>query len=289
MGCTLKLSTNELEQALMIKSIGRLKLDDYKLMDSQVEKIFINLGKDRIELATELITEMANTPNYFVREEFGKRLATYEGPGAMEEVCSKLLEDHIYGIRATALFYFYYSNIDDLPVLLQILAKTVETVKWESEHILGELWKSNSSLMKAEMPKWALSPSAKKRAMSMHGMEQIVLTSPQFVLTHLERLIDDEESDVHENFVKLLIQVGRHRPQHAYVNIHRWLKDGSEDRARLLWDALKVLASIVARRERDNQSGDFWTLTKRVVGDWRKDPSALVAQMGSRLSQIIQS
>ncbi len=273
----------------MIKSIGRLKLDDYKLMDSQVEKIFINLGKDRIEQATELIIEMANTPNYFVREEFGKRLAKYEGPGAMEEVCSKLLDDHIYGIRATALFYYYYRNIDNLPVLIEILGRTVQSVKWESEHILEELWKRSPELMKQQMPKWALSPSAKKRAMSMHGMDSIVQSSPQFVLTHLDSLIDDEDAEVREAFVKLLIQVGCHRPQHSYVNVYRWLKDGTEDRARLLWDALKVMASIVARGERENQSGDFWTITRRTVSDWRKDPNELISQMGARLSQILQA
>ncbi len=273
----------------MIKSIGRLNLDDYKLIDSQVEKIFINLGKDRIQEATELITEMANTQNYFVREELGKRLATYEGPGAMKEVCSKLLDDHIYGIRATALFYFYYSNIDNPEVLLRILSKTAETVRWESEHIIEELWKSHPELMKQEMAQWALSPSPKKRAMSMHGMERVALDSPQFVLMHLEKLLDDEDPDVQEKFVKTLISVARHRPQHAYMNVLRWLKFGDEDRARLLWDALKVLAAIVARREREDQSNDFWTITRRVVGDWRKDSSPLVSQMGNRLHQILQS
>ena len=273
----------------MIKSIGRLNLDDYKLIDSQVEKIFVCLSKDKIEEATGLITEMANTQNYFVREELGKRLANYEGPGAMKEVCAKLLDDHIYGIRATALFYFYYSNIDNPEVLLHILSKTVETVRWESEHIIEELWKSHPELMRREMPQWALSPSPKKRAMSMHGMNKIALDSPQFVLMHLEKLVDDEDPEVQEKFVKILIQVGRHRPQHAYTNIYRWLKSGGEDRARLLWDALKVLVSIVARREREEQSNDFWAVTKKAVSDWRKDPSPLVSQMGNRLQQLLQS
>jgi len=273
----------------MIKSIGRLNLDDYKLIDSQVEKIFVCLSKDKIEEATELITAMANTQNYFVREELGKRLANYEGPGAMKEVCAKLLDDHIYGIRATALFYFYYSNIDNPEVLLHILSKTVETVRWESEHIIEELWKSHPELMRREMPQWALSPSPKKRAMSMHGMNKIALDSPQFVLMHLEKLVDDEDPEVQEKFVKILIQVGRHRPQHAYTNIYRWLKSGSEDRARLLRDAVKVLVSIVARREREEQSNDFWAVTKKAVSDWRKDPSPLVSQMGNRLQQLLQS
>ncbi len=174
-------------------------------------------------------------------------------------------------------------------MLLHILSKTVETVRWESEHIIEELWKSHPELMRREMPQWALSPSPKKRAMSMHGMNKIALDSPQFVLMHLEKLVDDEDPEVQEKFVKILIQVGRHRPQHAYTNIYRWLKSGSEDRARLLWDALKVLVSIVARREREEQSNDFWAVTKKAVSDWRKDPSPLVSQMGNRLQQLLQS
>ena len=130
--------------------------------------------------------------------------------------------------------------------------------------------------------------SAKKRAMSMHGLEKVALDSPQFVLMHLERLLDEEDAEVQEKFVKTLIQVARHRPQHAYMNVYRWLRHGTEDRARLLWDALKVLVSIVARREREDQSNDFWNVTRRAVDDWRKDSSPLVSQMGNRLQQLLQ-
>ena len=273
----------------MIKEIGRLNLDDYKLMDAQVEKIFRNLDKDKIDLARKQITEMANTPNYFVREELGKRLANYDGPGAMEDVCGELLEDHIYGIRATALFYFYYNRRSDPAVIIRILEKTVESVPWESETILFELWKASPDLMKSTMPVWAQSPSAKKRAMSMHGMDNIAIRSPQFVLTFIENLIDDESEEAEDKISHVLTQVGRYRPLHTYVNIRRWLKDGDENRARVLWNTMKKLASLIAQRNRKDQSPEFVSVTQRAIQDWRVDSAPIVSQMGNRLAQIIRN
>ena len=59
----------------MIKEVGRLNIDDYKILDAQVEKIFRNLDKKNPDLAIKQIMELGNTANYFVREELGKRLA----------------------------------------------------------------------------------------------------------------------------------------------------------------------------------------------------------------------
>ena len=272
----------------MIKEIGRLNLDDYKLMDAQVEKIFRNLDKDKIDLARKQITEMANTPNYFVREEFGKRLAVYDGPGAMEDVCGELLEDHIYGIRATALFYFYYSRQNDPAVIVKTLEKTVESVPWESETILFDLWKRFPDMMKQTMPVWAQSPSEKKRAMSMHGMENIAVRSPQYVLTFIAGLIDDESEEVQKKISHVLTQVGRFRPLHTYVNIRRWLKDGDENRARVLWNTMKKLASLITQQNRREQSPEFISVTQKTIAEWRSDSAPLVSQMGNRLAQIIR-
>ena len=58
----------------MIKEVGRLNIDDYKVLDAQVEKIFRNLDKKNPDLAVKQIMELGNTANYFVREELGKRL-----------------------------------------------------------------------------------------------------------------------------------------------------------------------------------------------------------------------
>ncbi|NLK49975.1 MAG: DNA alkylation repair protein [Candidatus Cloacimonetes bacterium] len=273
----------------MIKDIGRLNLDDYKLIDAQVEKIFLNLSKDKIDLARKQITEMANTPNYFVREEMGKRLAAYEGPGAMESVCAELLEDHIYGIRATALFYFYYSRQDDIPVIIKILEKTFESVPWESETILFDLWKRDPETMKNMMPEWATSDNEKKRAMSMHGMENIAQRNPQYVLTFIARILDDESEEVQKKISHVLTQVGRYRPLHTYVNIRRWLQDGDEDRARTLWNTMKKLANLITDRNQKDQSPEFVSTTRETIAQWRKDKSPLVAQMGNRLYLITRS
>ena len=95
----------------MIKKVGRLDRDDYQLLDSYVEKISKNLDKGNINQAQKLIYEVANTPNYFVREELGKRLAEYTGTGNLDAICYEMLEDRFYPIRATALFYFYYKIV----------------------------------------------------------------------------------------------------------------------------------------------------------------------------------
>lgn len=180
----------------MIKEMGRLNLDDYKIMDAQVEKIFKSLDKGKREQAIKEIEEMANTANYFVREEMGKRLATYQGKGPLDEICAEMLDDFIYGIRATALFYFYYKRQDDPRVIVKTLEKTVETVPWESETICFELWKNYPEVMKEEMPHWAMSPNENKRSMSMHGMENIADKNPQYILTFIGRLLDDESEEV---------------------------------------------------------------------------------------------
>ena len=57
----------------MIKEVGRLNLDDYKILDTEVEKIFRNVEKGKDALAEKQITDLGNTANYFVREELGKR------------------------------------------------------------------------------------------------------------------------------------------------------------------------------------------------------------------------
>ena len=176
----------------MIKEMGRLNLDDYKIMDAQVEKIFKSLDKGKREQAIKEIEEMANTANYFVREEMGKRLAPYQGKGPLDEICAEMLDDFIYGIRATALFYFYYKRQDDPRVIVKTLEKTVESVPWESETICFELWKNYPEIMKEEMPHWAMSPNENKRSMSTHGMENIADKNPQDSLTFIGRLLPIE-------------------------------------------------------------------------------------------------
>lgn len=272
----------------MIKEMGRLNLDDYKLMDAQVDKIFKNLDKGKNDLATKQIQEMGNTANYFVREELGKRLALYPGSGELDAICAELLEHKLYGIRATALFYFYNKRQDDPAVIVKTVEKTFETVPWESETICFELWKRNPEVMKEYMPHWADSPNENKRSMSLHGMENIADKHPQYVLTFVGRLLDDESEEVQKKISHVLTQVGKARPLQTYANIRRWLIEADEARVRAIWQTLRKLASIHTQRSKKDKPTEFMTVTQRTIQEWKADTNSNVAQMGNRLSQLFK-
>lgn len=272
----------------MIKEVGRLNLDDFKLMDAQVDKIFKNLDKNKADLAAKQIQELGNTANYFVREELGKRLATYTGKGPLDDVCAGMLDNHFYGIRATALFYFYFKRAEEPAVIVKILEKTIENVPWESETICFELWKRAPEVMKEYMPLWAESPSEKKRAMSMHGMENIAMRNPQYVLTFVSQLLDDESEEVQKKVSHILTQLGRQRPLQTYTNIRRWLLAGDEKRARTIWQTMKKLANIFSQRSQRDKTYDFINVTQRTIAEWKQDPNPIVSQMGNRLAHIMK-
>ena len=271
----------------MIKSMGRLNIDDYKIMDAHVDKIFKNLDKGKNSLATKQILEMANTANYFVREELGKRLATYPGKGDPDTIMAAMLEDVLYGVRATALFYFYYKRQDAPEVIIKTLEKTYKTVPWESETICFEMWKRAPEIMREQMSWWAESPDENKRAMAMHGRENIASRNPQYLLTIVSRLLDDESEEVQKKISHILTQVARQRPLQCYTNIRRWLTEADEKRVRTIWQTMKKLASIYGQRSQRDKSQDFINYTQRTIAEWKQDSHPKVQQMGHRLSQII--
>ena len=271
----------------MIKSMGRLNIDDYKLMDAHVEKIFRNLDKNKTTLAKKQILEMANTANYFVREELGKKLATYEGLGELDLIASEMLEDNFYGIRATALFYFYYKRQNTPELIIKTLEKTYKTVPWESETICFEMWKRFPEVMREYMPIWADSPDEAKRAMAMHGMENIASKNPQYTLSFVSKLLDDESEEVQKKISHILTQVARQRPLQCYTNIRRWLIDADESRTRTIWQTMKKLANIFGQRSNRDKTHDFVNMTQRTIMEWKQDSHPKVQQMGQRLHQII--
>ncbi|HRY83744.1 MAG TPA: DNA alkylation repair protein [Candidatus Cloacimonadota bacterium] len=271
----------------MIKSMGRLNIDDYKIMDAHVEKIFRNLDKDKTALAKKQILELANTANYFVREDLGKRLALYNGEGALDTIIGEMLEDHFYGVRATALFYIYYKKQDTPEVIIKTLEKTFETVPWESETICFDMWKRAPEVMKEYMPFWAESDSEKKRAMSMHGMENISSRHPQYILTFVSKLLADESDEVQKKISHVLTQVARSRPLQCYTNIRRWLIEGDEKKNRTIWQTMKKLANIYGQRSKKDKSQDFINITHKTIQEWKSDSNPKVQQMGQRLAQII--
>lgn len=271
----------------MIKSMGRLNIDDYKIMDAHVEKIFKNLDKGKTDLAKKQILELANTANYFVREDLGKRLAVYNGTGELDKIIGEMLEDRFYGVRASALFYIYYKRQSTPEVIIKTLEKTFETVPWESETICFEMWKKAPEVMKEYMPLWAESDSEKKRAMSMHGMENISSRHPQYILTFVSRLLDDESDEVQKKISHILTQVARQRPLQCYTNIRRWLLEADEKKVRTIWQTMKKLANIYSQRSRKDKSNDFINVTQKTIADWKSDSNPKVQQMGQRLGQIM--
>ncbi|MCB5271425.1 MAG: DNA alkylation repair protein [Candidatus Cloacimonetes bacterium] len=272
----------------MIKEVGRLNIDDYKILDAQVEKIFRNLDKKNPELAIKQIMELGNTANYFVREELGKRLAVYTGKGNLDKICGDLLEDFIYGVRATGLFYFYYKYQDSPEHIIKTLEKTFETVPWESETICFELWKSFPDAMREHMPLWAESPNEKKRAISMHGMENIAAKNPQFVLMFIGKLLDDDSEEVQKKISHILTQVGRVRPIQTYTNVRRWLVDADEARFHTIWQTLRKLANIFTQKSKRERGGDFMSITQRTVLEWKKDSNPNVQNMGNKLGSVVR-
>ena len=269
--------------------MGRLNLDDFKYLDASAEKIFRNVEKGKIALAEKQISEIGNTANYFVREELGKRLAQYEGNGEMDEICARLLDDFIYGVRATGLFYFYYKHQSHPEIIVKTIEKTFESVPWESETICFEMWKRAPEVMKEYMPHWAQSPNEKKRAISMHGMENIAAKHPQYILTFVSNLLDDESEEVQKKISHILTQVGRQRPLQCYNNVRRWLIDADDRRIRTIWQTMKKLANIFTQKSKRDKSADFINITQRTIQEWRNDPNPNVSNMGAKLAGIIHS
>ncbi|HOH97650.1 MAG TPA: DNA alkylation repair protein [Candidatus Cloacimonadota bacterium] len=271
----------------MIKEVGRLNIDELKHLDAQVEKIFRNMDKDKVALATKQITELGNTANYFVREELGKRLATYTGKGNLDKLCGDLLEDFIYGVRATGLFYFYYKYQNSPEHIIKTLEKTIESVPWETETICHDLWRKFPDAMREYMPLWAESDNEKKRSISMHGMENIAAKNPQYILTFVGKLLDDESEEVQKKISHVLIQVGRIRPIQCYTNVRRWLLDADERRVNTIWQTMKKLANIFTQKSHREKSHEFMNITQKVVLEWKSDPNPNVANMGAKLASII--
>jgi 3-methyladenine DNA glycosylase AlkC len=271
----------------MLKEVGRLDSDDFKELDSIVEKILKQLQNGKEDLAKKKIHALANTANYFIRDTLGKLLATYDDTETMDRICLEMLDHRVYGIRATALFYFYYKNLQNPRKILEILEKTFETIPWEAESIAFEMWKRNADVMKEVMPSWTASDNEKKRALSMHGMENIAGQDPQFVMNFVGNLIDDESLEVQKKITHILTQVGRLRPNQCYPFIRQWLIEADEKRVKTIWVSMKKLANILVQRSRRDKSQEFIIVTQKTVKDWKADPNQNVAQMGLRLHQII--
>ena len=165
-----------------MNEIGRLNGEDRKAMNAFLDATFKLLDKNKIAQAEKKLIEISKTPNYFTREYLGRNLTKYEDHDKMMKITQRMLEHKLYGVRATALFYLYNFNFEEPEKIFEILEKTFDSVPWEVESIINDMWKRYADLMKERMSKWIESENSHKRALSFHGMENIANSDPNFIM-----------------------------------------------------------------------------------------------------------
>ena len=273
----------------MLNKIGRLDLPAIREIDELMNEIFDALNKKSKasqEKGRVILYQLAKSPNYFVREYAGEKMAKSELKG-MPEIAATMLEHHLYGIRATALFYYYNLHKSEPDKIIEYLEKTYDTIPWEAESIIYELWKRFPIVMKERMGEWLTSEDDKKRAISFHGMENLSGAEPAFIMEFIGKAIDDESMEVQKKITHILTQVARLKPAICYPYIHEWLLTADEKRIKTMWVSMKKLANIVIQKSKRDKTQEFIILTQRTIADWRHDDNKSVAEMGSKLYHII--
>ena len=156
-----------------MNEIGRLDGDDRKELNEILDSIFSYLNKDKLELAQKKLISISKTPNYFIREYLGKSLTDYSKKTKMKKIIKPMLKHKIYGVRATALFFYYDLDKGNPEKIFKLLEKTFDSVPWEVESVINEMWRSYPEFMKENIVNWINSENSQKRALSFHGMENI--------------------------------------------------------------------------------------------------------------------
>ncbi|MBI9030624.1 DNA alkylation repair protein [bacterium] len=272
----------------MFRQVGRLTPEDMKELRLKVVEIFEQVEKKKATSATRRINLIANTANYFVREELGKLLAECEDPEFMDEICHKMLKHKIYGIRATALFYFYYKDTTNAEEVIIVLDKYYNKVPWEAETIALNMWKKHPKTMKKYMHEWQKDKDEVKRSLSLHGMENIASSDPKFIMSFIGNMIDDESLEVQKKITHILTQVGRSKPNKCYPVVKEWLETADEQRIKTIWVSMKKLANIITQQSNRDKSAEFVKVTTRTVKEWKKDQNQNVSVMGGKLAQILK-
>ena len=270
-----------------MNEIGRLNSENRKEFNIIIGDIFKQLDKGKIRPAEKKLIEISKTPNYFIREYVGKKLVEYEDRDKMVQIAEKMLTHRIYGVRATALFFLYYINIENPEKVLELLEITFDSVPWEVESVINGMWKRYPDLMKKNMTTWIQSENSQKRSLSFHGMESISHSDPIFIMDFIARAIDDDTMEVQKKITHILTQVARANPIIVYPYVLEWLAAADETRIKTIWVSMKKLANIVVQRNRRDSKEDFVVLTEQTVEDWRNDENENVSKMGDRLARII--
>lgn len=270
-----------------MNEIGRLDSDDRREFLAEIEQIFKLLDKNKVKSAEKKIIVISKTPNYFVREFLGKKLTEYENSDRMLGIINKMLKHKIYGVRATALFYlfnFYYENQEKL---FDLIEETFDSVPWEVETVINDLWKRFPDKMKEKMKGWIESEHYLKRSLSFHGMEHIANSDPTFIMDFIGKAIDDETMEVQKKITHVISQVAKISPIIVFPYIREWLAEADDTRIKTIWVSMKKLANIVVQKNRRGHREEFVILTEQTIQDWRSDENDKVAEMGDRLYRII--
>ena len=271
-----------------MNEIGRLNGEDRKVMNELLDAAFKLLDKNKIAQAEKKLIEISKTPNYFTREYLGKNLTSYEDHDKLMKITKRMLEHKLYGVRATALFYLYNFYFEEPEKIFEILEKTFDSIPWEVESIINDMWKRYSDLMKDRMSIWIESENSHKRALSFHGMENIANSDPNFIMDFIGKVIDDETMEVQKKITHILTQVARVNPIVVFPYIREWLSEADEQRIKTIWVSMKKLANIVAQKNRKDKNEEFVILAEQTIQDWMNDENENISQMGDRLWRIIQ-
>ena len=271
-----------------MNEIGRLNGEDRKGLNAFLDATFKLLDKNKIAQAEKKLIEISKTPNYFTREYLGRNLTKYEDHDKMMKITQRMLEHKLYGVRATALFYLYNFNFEEPEKIFEILEKTFDSVPWEVESIINDMWKRYADLMKERMSKWIESENSHKRALSFHGMENIANSDPNFIMAFIGKVIDDETMEVQKKITHILTQVARVNPIVVFPYIREWLSEADDQRIKTIWVSMKKLANIVVQKNRRDKTEEFVILTEQTIRDWMNDENENMSHMGERLWHIIQ-
>ncbi len=271
-----------------MNEIGRLNGEDRKGLNAFLDATFKLLDKNKIAQAEKKLIEISKTPNYFTREYLGRNLTKYEDHDKMMKITQRMLEHKLYGVRATALFYLYNFNFEEPEKIFEILEKTFDSVPWEVESIINDMWKRYADLMKERMSKWIESENSHKRALSFHGMENIANSDPNFIMAFIGKVIDDETMEVQKKITHILTQVARVNPIVVFPYIREWLSEADDQRIKTIWVSMKKLANIVVQKNRRDKTEEFVILTEQTIKDWMNDENENMSHMGERLWRIVQ-
>lgn len=271
----------------MLKKIGRLDSETKTELNEHIDEIFALFDANKDEKAKKKLLDLCKTPNYFIREYVGKSLATYENQKKIEPLSKEMINHRIYGVRATALFYYYEIYKEDFENLFSIVENVYDVIPWEVESIVNDLWKTYPDEMKEKMNIWIESNDSKKRALSFHGMENIASSDPDLIMRFISKVIDDETLEVQKKISHILTQTARANPIIAFPYIREWLAPGDDKTIKTLWISMKKIANIVLQKNRRSQSDELVLLTEQTVNDWKNDENEYVAKMGEMLSRII--